>query len=68
MNIADAIFAAFNRDWIAADLVEQARSYNWERTASGLMRVFRSALRSRELPEGFDRSASCAVKQQGEQT
>jgi len=50
MNVADAICAAFNHDWIAADLVEQARSYNWERTASALMRVFRSALRSRELP------------------
>jgi glycosyltransferase involved in cell wall biosynthesis len=43
-QIASAIRAALNKTWKSGDLVEYAKNYTWERTASAVLEVFESVL------------------------
>jgi glycosyltransferase involved in cell wall biosynthesis len=53
-QIATAIRAALNKTWKSDDLVEYAKNYTWERTASGVLRVFESVLVKKPLQPVFD--------------
>jgi len=55
-KIAGAIVSALNKEWMSEELVNYARNYSWDRTASAVLRVFQSVLNSGKMHAAFEKA------------
>jgi teichuronic acid biosynthesis glycosyltransferase TuaC len=55
-KIAGAIVSALNKEWMSEELVNYARNYSWDRTASAVLGVFQSVLNTGKMHAAFEKA------------